>query len=287
MGNFVGSPHPNAMSQHGGGPNPEPVPSASVQGGQWYQVTADLDLYDRPLHTPHPDRLATQAAIDRYLQIMGPLQDHCWPVQLLEDGYQAWLRAADCITAVESLPSADTPGPANRPTLQPIDPPPPPPPPVDPAQLPDIIRSAIAWSHAAAQVPNRYRWGGTVAPHYDCSGLMQAAFAQAGLWLPRDAYQQEAFLQPLPWSAHWDPLWQQWQAGDLVFFGPPEKATHVGLYLGEGRYLHSSGQAIGRNGIGIDCLDPAAGPVSRAYFEQLRGAGRITRSCQPVPAPSQ
>ena len=40
--------------------------------------------------------------------------------------------------------------------------------------------------------------------------------------------------------------------GDLVFFGSTEKATHVGLYLGEACYIHSSGQKQGRNGIGID-----------------------------------
>ena len=96
------------------------------------------------------------------------------------------------------------------------------------------------------QQPNYYLWGGTVAPNYDCSGLMQAAFKSVGVWLPRDAYQQEAFTQSISF--------EELLAGDLVFFGSDEKATHVGLYLGEGCYIHSSGQKQGRNGIGIDKL---------------------------------
>lgn len=242
--------------------------STLPQPGQWYQVCADLDLYDRPLSgDPDPDRLATQGWAGRFLQLTGPIEADCWPVQLLEDGYGAWLRSGD-LAQLEPV--------ATVPDL---------PPPIAPEAIPPCLAAAIAWVEAAAAVPNQYRWGGTVAPDYDCSGLMQAAFAQTGLWLPRDAYQQEAFLQPLPWDHPHDrsapPLWHLWQPGDLVFFGPPAKATHVGLYLGEGRYLHSSGRAIGRNGIGLDRLDPKAGPVSRAYFEQLRGAGRIVQSYTP------
>ncbi len=139
----------------------------------------------------------------------------------------------------------------------------------------------IAFAQAAQTVPNCYRWGGTVAPDYDCSGLMQAAFAAVGLWIPRDAYQQEAFAQPLPWGADPDRPWEPWEPGDLVFFGTPTKATHVGLYLGQGRYIHSSGIAQGHNGIAIDALSKTGDQISRAYFDQLRGAGRIVASYQP------
>ncbi|WP_348982561.1 C40 family peptidase [Oscillatoria acuminata] len=74
----------------------------------------------------------------------------------------------------------------------------------------------------------------------------------------------------------------QLQSGDLVFFGPSEKATHVGLYLGEGRYIHSSGKNGGRNGIGIDVLaENSDEPVSRHYYQQFRGAGRVCKSYLP------
>ncbi|HEY9859319.1 MAG TPA: C40 family peptidase, partial [Candidatus Obscuribacterales bacterium] len=118
-----------------------------------------------------------------------------------------------------------------------------------------------------------YLWGGTVGPNYDCSGLMQAAFASVGIQLPRDAYQQEAFTQAIAVT--------DLQLGDLVFFGSPEKATHVGLYVGDHSYIHSSGKDQGRNGINIDRLSEQGDVVSQAYYRQLRGAGRVIASYQP------
>jgi cell wall-associated NlpC family hydrolase len=100
--------------------------------------------------------------------------------------------------------------------------------------------------------------------------LVQTAFASADIWLPRDAYQQEAFVQPIALA--------DLKLGDLVFFGTPTKATHVGLHLGDGYYIHSSGKDQGRNGIGIDLLSERGDRVSQTYFRQLRGAGRVV-SC--------
>jgi len=105
---------------------------------------------------------------------------------------------------------------------------------------------------------------------------MQAAFASVGIRLPRDAYQQEEFVQKIALS---DLI-----PGDLVFFGTPLKATHVGLYLGSDRYIHSSGKDQGRNGIGVDRLSNQGDAVSRAYYAQVRGAGRVVRSYQPKEA---
>ncbi|HEY9910189.1 MAG TPA: C40 family peptidase, partial [Thermosynechococcaceae cyanobacterium] len=112
-----------------------------------------------------------------------------------------------------------------------------------------------------------------VAPNYDCSGLMQAAFASVDIWIPRDAYQQEAFVQPIALS--------ELIPGDLVFFGTPTKATHVGLYLGADQYIHSSGKDQGRNGIGIDRVSGQGDRVSQTYHAQLRGAGRVVACYQP------
>lgn len=135
-------------------------------------------------------------------------------------------------------------------------------------KLPDII----AFTRYAMLQSNYYLWGGTVAPNYDCSGLMQAAFVASGIWLPRDAYQQEAFTQSMSIG--------DLEPGDLVFFGTPEKATHVGLYLGDRAYIHSSGIAQGRNGIGIDILSENGGKVSQIYYQQLRGFGKVVASYQ-------
>jgi cell wall-associated NlpC family hydrolase len=93
--------------------------------------------------------------------------------------------------------------------------------------------------------------------------------------LPRDAYQQERFCQPVALAPG---CYGLLRPGDLIFFGRPQRCSHVGLYLGGGRYLHSSGQQHGRDGIGIDGLDPQLqDPVSVHYRDELRGAGRVVR----------
>jgi cell wall-associated NlpC family hydrolase len=135
------------------------------------------------------------------------------------------------------------------------------------------LAGAIAFTQLAMQKPNHYLWGGTVGPNYDCSGLMQAAFASVGVWLPRDAYQQEAFTQSIAVEAL--------LPGDLVFFGSAQKVTHVGLYLGEGFYIHSSGQEMGRNGIGIDWLSEQEDEIGRSYYRQLLCCGRVVKSYEP------
>jgi hypothetical protein len=61
----------------------------------------------------------------------------------------------------------------------------------------------------------------------------------------------------------------------------------VGLHLGAGTYLHSSGIAHGRNGIGLDDLAPRnPDPVARHYRLELRGAGRVMHSHDGSPLPA-
>ncbi|MDE0506771.1 MAG: C40 family peptidase, partial [Candidatus Poribacteria bacterium] len=103
--------------------------------------------------------------------------------------------------------------------------------------------------------------------------LVQAAFASVGIWLPRDAYQQEDFIHPV--AVH------DVERGDLIFFGSEERATHVGLYIGEGEYIHSSGRDHGRDGIGIDRLSPPREEISEWLFQKLRSAGRVIENYQP------
>ncbi|WP_310419612.1 C40 family peptidase, partial [Chamaesiphon sp. OTE_8_metabat_110] len=142
---------------------------------------------------------------------------------------------------------------------------------IDRTTIAASIPKVIAFTQAAMAVSNHYLWGGTVAPNYDCSGLMQAAFASQGIWLPRDSYQQEAFVEPVSI--------EQMLPGDLIFFGTPEKTDHVALHLGELRYIHSSGIQMGRNGIGIDILtDRTTDPVSAGYYAKFRCCGRIMNS---------
>jgi cell wall-associated NlpC family hydrolase len=76
-----------------------------------------------------------------------------------------------------------------------------------------------------------YVFGGTTARGFDCSGYVQHVFAMLGIHVPRTADAQYAFGHKV----------KEVKPGDLVFFqtytsGP----SHVGIYLGQGRFVHSS-----------------------------------------------
>ena len=63
--------------------------------------------------------------------------------------------------------------------------------------------------------------------------------------------------------------------GDLLFFGKG-KCSHVGIYIGNGYYWHSSGIENGRNGIGRDNLKAISKNSISSYYQSIfRGAGRI------------
>ncbi len=222
-----------------------------LQASIEYQCQNNLNLYD----SPSGDRLASQAAAGRHLRVLSVPENSATSVQvcLCEDGYSGWLSLTD----IRELEIATTPYQAIV---------------LSEAEISTRIPDVITFTQKAMQVPNYYLWGGTVKPNYDCSGLMQAAFAECGIWLPRDAYQQEAFTMLI--------ALEDLLPGDLVFFGV-EKATHVGLYLGEGRYIHSSGQEMGRNGIEIDCLSEQGDEISKSYYRQLRCCGRVVKSYEP------
>lgn len=89
-------------------------------------------------------------------------------------------------------------------------------------------RGAAAINFAMAQLGDPYVYGGTGPDGWDCSGLTQAAWAAAGVSLPRVVGPQYAAIQHIPMSAL--------QPGDLVFY--PNMA-HVGIYIGGGRTIHA------------------------------------------------
>lgn len=220
--------------------------------GQEYVCGRALNLYK----TAALEGLVTQAAVGRHLRRVEAEQQfpNACAVMLCEDDYPGWISAGDW----DRLEIAEQP---YRPVA------------LDRSAIESRLPGAIAFTQRAMAVPNTYLWGGTVGPNYDCSGLMQAAFASVGIRLPRDSYQQEAFTQPI--------AWEDLLPGDLIFFGTPERTKHVALYLGQGDYIHSSGMDQGRNGIGIDSLSDLSHPVSAAYHRQLRRAGRVVASYCP------
>jgi cell wall-associated NlpC family hydrolase len=227
-----------------------------LQTGQEYECLADIDIYD----SDRCDRLATQAKRGRHLWVV-ELAEQNIQVCLCEDSYPGWFSPLDIdkLKIAEKKYAGQT---------------------VSRSAIVSQLNQVIDFTYRAMNTPNSYLWGGTVGPNYDCSGLMQAAFLSIGVWLPRDAYQQQDFIQPIEFDQPAD-LLELMQIGDLVFFGRKEKATHVGLYLGEGRYIHSSGKDQGRNGIGIDVLSEDGDAISQNYYRQLRGAGRVVASYLP------
>jgi cell wall-associated NlpC family hydrolase len=88
-----------------------------------------------------------------------------------------------------------------------------------------------------------YLWGGTSWKGVDCSGFTRTIYLMNGMLLPRDASQQVHVGKQVDTSADYGNL----QPGDLLFFGRPatdlsnERAVHVGMWLGNGQFIHSSG----------------------------------------------
>jgi cell wall-associated NlpC family hydrolase len=98
----------------------------------------------------------------------------------------------------------------------------------------DTGAGALAVSWALSQIGTPYIWGGeTPGVGFDCSGLVQAAYAVAGVSLPRVAQDQYDATPKLAPDGGLEP-------GDLVFFGGgPGSIDHVGLFVGviAGQYV--------------------------------------------------
>ncbi len=84
---------------------------------------------------------------------------------------------------------------------------------------------------AVRQVGVPYRYGGNSVAGFDCSGLVQYAYASSGKKLPRTT--SALWQQTQPVAGH------QLEVGDVLFFNIEGKVSHVGLYLGSGRFVHA------------------------------------------------
>ena len=76
-----------------------------------------------------------------------------------------------------------------------------------------------------------YSFGGTTASGFDCSGFVQHVFALLGIGLPRTADAQYDVGRPAVGGP---------RPGDLVFFDTYGGVSHVGIYLGRGKFVHAS-----------------------------------------------
>lgn len=131
------------------------------------------------------------------------------------------------LVGCSSRPRAPTPV-ADRPPARPR------PRPRLPLPAADPIRSREVVFHALQLVGTPYRFGGT-SPEggFDCSGLVLYVHqAAGGPRLPRTVREQMAMDLPLVPEG-------RRVAGDLVFFGQGGRPDHIGIYVGEGRFVHA------------------------------------------------
>lgn len=148
-------------------------------------------------------------------------------------------------------------------------------------KIEDIIQSA----YSLRGVP--YLWGGMSSKGVDCSGLVRISFLMNDVLLPRNASQQikcgkqievprhdigeisEEQVKELYDAEKANQAIKNLQRGDLIFFGniKTKRITHVGIYLGDGEFIHSS------HLVRINSLIPG----SENYYEN---AHRLIHACR-------
>ena len=95
--------------------------------------------------------------------------------------------------------------------------------------VPASGRAAAAMAAARSALGRPYVWGANGPSGFDCSGLMQWSYAQAGVALPRTSQGQRFAGRQVPLS--------QARPGDLVTYR--SDASHVGMYMGNGQVIHA------------------------------------------------
>ena len=102
-----------------------------------------------------------------------------------------------------------------------------------------------------------YLWGGMSAKMADCSGFVRTSYFSNGIILQRDASQQALTGKKVDCAA-----WRtEAEPGDLIFIGSTSrKVTHVAMYVGGGKYIHSSGR------VKVNSMDPKADDYLDYHF---------------------
>ncbi len=115
---------------------------------------------------------------------------------------------------------------------------------------------------ATAQVGTRYRWGAaSPGTAFDCSGLVQWLMANFDIVMPRTSRDQAR----IGWEIPKDP--DQMLPGDLLYFADGRTVDHIGIYIGDGRYVHAANK---RKGVIVSNL-----PTGRSRDRWWRGVRRV------------
>ena len=125
----------------------------------------------------------------------------------------------------------------------------------------EAFRDAVC-AQAKKYLGTEYRWGGKSGRGIDCSGLVSSAYMQCGVLIYRDAKIIEG------WPMHQIPFADK-KRGDALYF-----PGHIALYLGEGRYIHSTG-ASASGGVVINSLDPADPLYREDLVKSLYAVGSV------------
>ena len=113
-----------------------------------------------------------------------------------------------------------------------------------PADRASLIGNVVQTALDVMGMP--YRWGDEGEEGFDCSGLIMYAFGKHGITLPRRSVDQARQGTEVPKAL------DQLQAGDLLTFATRgSRVSHVGLYIGNGRFIHSA-----TAGVQISVLSP-------------------------------
>lgn len=133
------------------------------------------------------------------------------------------------------------------------------------SQQPDVKE---VLSVARQLLGTAYLWGGTSCKAVDCSGMIKTAWYSQGVILARDASQQIRYGEKIDYKNI-----NNLQPGDMLFFGRnAQRITHVGMFLGQGLYIHASGL------VRINSIDPKDPAYNVTQKKDLVGAVRIANS---------
>lgn len=148
----------------------------------------------------------------------------------------------------------------------------PPPPAPAPEALPVTRAEADLVAAAREAMGQPYRYGGQGSGGFDCSGLIQSVYARFGIVLPRVSRDQARAGRSVPRDV------AALRPGDiLAFANGGDAVTHVGLYVGDGRFIHSA-----RTGVRESVLSEGD-PDGRWYVRRWVGARRVLPESAAAP----
>lgn len=126
---------------------------------------------------------------------------------------------------------------------------------------------------ARKQVGLRYKYGAKQpGKAFDCSALVQHVLSFFDVSLPRTAHEQAVVGEEVPRDS------SALEVGDVLYFGKGNRVSHVGIYVGDGRYVHAANRRVGV----IESTLPQPGSRRSRFWKGVR---RFLHLDDTVPAP--